>query len=124
MREEQETILVEIRPWRENDDHGEPRGDDAGRASVGRYLPVQLARESRRRQRKDDVQGKRAMCYGADGKGNESMKTPDFTSTEVQKEERSRSERRHRKRKGQDARLQDHDAGSGEMVVFIRSLKK
>ena len=55
-----------------------------------------------------------AMCHGADGKGKESMKTPDFTSADVQKKSDADLSGVITNGKRQDARLQDHDAGSGE----------
>jgi len=66
-----------------------------------------------------------AMCHGADGKGKESMKTPDFTSADVQKKSDADLSTLITNGKG---KMPPYKAMTPDqvkdMVAFIRSLKK
>lgn len=67
-----------------------------------------------------------AMCHGADGKGKESMKTPDFTSADVQK--KSDAELSGIITNGKPPKMPAYKTMTPDqvkdMVAFIRSLKK
>jgi len=67
-----------------------------------------------------------AMCHGADGKGKVSMKTPDFTSADVQK--KSDAELSEIITNGKPPKMPAYKSMTPDqvkdMVAFIRSLKK
>ncbi|MGB2678284.1 MAG: cytochrome c [Candidatus Acidiferrum sp.] len=67
-----------------------------------------------------------AMCHGADGKGKESMKTPDFTSADVQK--KSDADLGGLITNGKPPKMPAYKTMTPDqvkdMVAFIRSLKK
>ena len=67
-----------------------------------------------------------AMCHGPDGKGKEAMKTPDFTSADVQK--KSDAELSGIITDGKPPKMPAYKTMTPEqvkdMVAFIRSLKK
>ena len=67
-----------------------------------------------------------AMCHGADGKGKESMKTPDFASADVQK--KSDAELGGVITNGKPPKMPPYKTMTPDqvkdMVAFIRSLKK
>ena len=67
-----------------------------------------------------------AMCHGADGKGKAAMKTPDFTSAEVQK--KSDAELSEIITNGKPPKMPAYKSMTPDqvkdMVAFIRSLKK
>jgi cytochrome c6 len=66
-----------------------------------------------------------AMCHGADGKGKESMKTPDFTSADVQKKSDPDLSTIITTGKGKMPAYKTMTPDQvKDMVVFIRSLKK
>ena len=66
-----------------------------------------------------------AMCHGADGKGKESMKTPDFTSTDVQKKSDADLSGIITNGKGKMPAYKTLTPDQiKDMVAFIRSLKK
>jgi mono/diheme cytochrome c family protein len=66
-----------------------------------------------------------AMCHGADGKGKESMKTPDLTAVDVQKKSDADLSSAITNGKG---KMPPYKAMTPEqvkdMVAYIRSLKK
>jgi len=67
-----------------------------------------------------------AMCHGADGKGKESMKTPDFASANVQK--KSDADLGGIITNGKPPKMPPYKTMTPDqvkdMVAFIRSLKK
>jgi mono/diheme cytochrome c family protein len=67
-----------------------------------------------------------AMCHGADGKGKESMKTPDFASVDVQK--KSDADLGGIITNGKPPKMPPYKTMTPDqvkdMVAFIRSLKK
>jgi len=67
-----------------------------------------------------------AMCHGADGKGKESMKTPDFASADVQK--KSDADLGGIITNGKPTKMPPYKTMTPDqvkdMVAFIRSLKK
>ena len=67
-----------------------------------------------------------AICHGADGKGKESMKTPDFTSADVQK--KSDADLGGIITNGKPPKMPAYKTMTPDqvkdMVAFIRSLKK
>jgi cytochrome c6 len=67
-----------------------------------------------------------AMCHGADGKGKESMKTPDFTSADAQK--KSDADLSGIITNGKPPKMPPYKTMTPDqvkdMVAFIRSLKK
>ncbi len=67
-----------------------------------------------------------AMCHGADGKGKESMKTPDLTSADVQK--KSDADLGGVITNGKPPKMPAYKTMTADqvkdMVAFIRSLKK
>ena len=66
-----------------------------------------------------------AMCHGADGKGKESMKTPDFTSADVQKKSDADLSGIITNGKGKMPAYKTMTPDQvKDMVAFIRSLKK
>jgi cytochrome c6 len=66
-----------------------------------------------------------AMCHGADGKGKESMKTPDFTSADVQKKSDADLSTIITNGKGKMPAYKTMTPEQvKDMVRFIRSLKK
>jgi cytochrome c6 len=66
-----------------------------------------------------------AMCHGADGKGKESMKTPDFTSADVQKKSDADPSGIITSGKGKMPAYKTMTPDQvKDMVAFIRSLKK
>lgn len=66
-----------------------------------------------------------AMCHGADGKGKAAMKTPDFTSAEVQKKSDGDLSGAITNGKGKMPPYKTMTPDQvKDMVAFIRSLKK
>jgi mono/diheme cytochrome c family protein len=66
-----------------------------------------------------------AMCHGADGKGKASMKTPDFTSADVQKKSDADLSGIITNGKGKMPAYKTMTPDQvKDMVAFIRSLKK
>lgn len=66
-----------------------------------------------------------AMCHGADGKGKAAMKTPDFTSAEVQKKSDADLSGAIINGKGKMPPYKSMTPDQvKDMVAFIRSLKK
>jgi len=66
-----------------------------------------------------------AMCHGADGKGKASMKTPDFTSADVQKKSDADLSGVITNGKGKMPAYKTMTPDQvKDMVAFIRSLKK
>jgi cytochrome c6 len=66
-----------------------------------------------------------AMCHGADGKGKESMKTPDFTSADVQKKSDADLSAVITNGKGKMPAYKTMTPDQvKDMVAFVRSLKK
>ena len=66
-----------------------------------------------------------AMCHGADGKGKAAMKTPDFTSAEVQKKSDADLSGAITNGKGKMPPYKSMTPDQAkDMVAFIRSLKK
>ena len=66
-----------------------------------------------------------AMCHGADGKGKASMKTPDFTSTDVQKKSDADLSGVITNGKGKMPAYKTMTPDQvKDIVAFIRSLKK
>lgn len=66
-----------------------------------------------------------AMCHGADGKGKAAMKTPDFTSAEVQKKSDADLSGAITNGKGKMPAYKTMSRDQVEdMVAFIRKLKK
>jgi mono/diheme cytochrome c family protein len=67
-----------------------------------------------------------AVCHGADGKGKESMKTPDFASADVQK--KSDADLAGLITNGKPPKMPPYKTMTPDqvkdMVAFIRSLKK
>ncbi len=67
-----------------------------------------------------------AMCHGADGKGKEAMKTPDFSSADVQK--KSDADLSGVITNGKPPKMPAYKTMTPDqvkdMVAFIRSLKK
>jgi len=66
-----------------------------------------------------------AMCHGSDGKGKESMKTPDFTSPDVQKKSDADLSGIITNGKGKMPAYKTMTPDEvKDMIAFIRSLKK
>jgi len=66
-----------------------------------------------------------AVCHGADGKGKESMKTPDFTSAGVQKKSDADLSTIITNGKGKMPAYKSLTPDQvKDMIAFIRSLKK
>jgi cytochrome c6 len=66
-----------------------------------------------------------AMCHGADGKGKAAMKTPDFTSADVQKKDDAALSVAITNGKGKMPPYKTMTPDQvKDMLLFIRSLKK